>query len=74
VVYLVAGDITGTLTLDESMTQFVGSNAGDWFGRSVAGGSDVNGDGLTDILIGAPGDDTAGDNAGAVFLFMGERR
>jgi hypothetical protein len=49
VVYLVAGDITGTLTL-------------------------VNGDGLTDILIGAPGDDTAGDNAGAVFLFMGERR
>lgn len=74
VVYLVAGDTDGTMHLNDSMTQFVGANTGDWLGRSVAGGSDVNGDGLDDILIGAPGDDTAGDNAGAVFLFLGERR
>ena len=74
VVYLVSGDTAGSMNLGDSLTRFVGSNPGDWFGRSVAGGADVNGDGLTDILIGAPGDDTSGDNAGAAYLFLGERR
>ncbi|MBO2012480.1 FG-GAP-like repeat-containing protein [Hymenobacter negativus] len=36
-------------------------------GTSVAGPGDVNGDGLTDVLLGAPGDGTSG----SVYLFLG---
>lgn len=39
---------------------------GDGVGASVAGGDDTNGDGLADVIIGAPGDDTGGADAGAV--------
>lgn len=32
----------------------LGSRSNDWFGNSIAGGYDVNGDGVADLLIGAP--------------------
>jgi hypothetical protein len=42
------------------------------FGTAVAGVFDVNGDGFTDVLVGAPTADTPGRaNDGAVFLFYG---
>ena len=41
---------------------------------SVSGAQDVNGDGLSDIPIGAPGSDTSADNAGAAYLFLGQPR
>ena len=37
----------------------------------VALAGDVNGDGLTDALIGAHGDDSAGENAGRAYLVLG---
>lgn len=44
---------------------------GDQFGSSVADIGDVNGDGITDLAVGAPNDDDGPDNAGAVWiLFM----
>jgi len=43
----------------------------DQFGASVANAGDVNGDGLDDLLVGAPGRDSVGQDAGCVYLFLG---
>jgi hypothetical protein len=44
---------------------------GDRFGSAIASLGDLDGDGITDLAVGAAGDDTGGDYRGAVFvLFM----
>ena len=48
-----------------------GPAAGDGLGCDGAGLGDTNGEGLLDILLGAPGDDSAGENAGAAYLLLG---
>jgi hypothetical protein len=59
----------GTLTTYQDVvftgSQFAGA------GRAVAGTGDVNGDGLADVLIGAPLEDANGRDAGAVYLIYG---
>jgi len=44
---------------------------GDSFGASLAALEDANGDGVPEILVGAPFDDGDGWNAGAVYLLSG---
>jgi len=41
----------------------------EWFGASIAGGADIDGDGWADFVVGEPLDDTSGHSAGAVHLF-----
>lgn len=41
--------------------------------QSVDGGTDVNGDGYDDIVIGASNNDTGGTNAGVAFVVFGKR-
>lgn len=48
-----------------------GESSYDFFGRSVAGLDDVDGDGLGDLLVGAPGESGQGSGAGAAYLFSG---
>jgi len=48
-----------------------GASTGDLYGFSVSGGKDVNNDGTEDILIGAPLNNIAGTDAGAVYLYHG---
>jgi hypothetical protein len=76
-VYVVYGraDLGGTLTVarDEESVRLSGVNTYDQFSGSVAA-SDVNGDGVADIVAGASGyDGPGGDNleAGGVFVFYG---
>ncbi len=47
------------------------NQAGAYFGRSVATAGDVNGDGYSDILVGAPNYDNGQTNEGAAFLYHG---
>ncbi len=49
-----------------------GDAPGDFAGFAIAGGADGNGDGIDDILIGAPGSDFAGADRGAVHVVYGQ--
>ena len=69
-VTLMEGPWIGTHTLDEGVAIFRGAG-GDRAGTGLDGGIDANGDGIPDILIGAPGEDSTGDAAGGIFLFLG---
>src|SRR5690606_32662053 len=60
------GDITA-----ESQ-RFSGEEDFDEAGTSVAGVGDINGDGFSDLLIGAPGSDSTDDNAGAIYVVYGQ--
>jgi hypothetical protein len=49
-----------------------GQSAGDFSGRSVSAAGDVNGDGLADLLVGAPlSDPAAGREAGRSYVVFG---
>jgi len=48
-----------------------GHAEGDRFGYAVAGVGDLNHDGHDDFIVGAPGDDHAGTDAGQVSVFSG---
>ncbi len=50
---------------------FSGWASWDWFGGSVACAGDVNGDGYDDLIVGAPGYDGAGSEAGVAVVYYG---
>ncbi|MEM7204508.1 MAG: integrin alpha, partial [Planctomycetota bacterium] len=51
--------------------RLLGEAPGDAFGTSVAGAGDFDGDGLADVVVGAPGSDAGGANAGRASVFSG---
>lgn len=54
-----------------TLWSYQGEAALDRFGDEVRGPGDVNGDGVPDFLISAPGNDRAGPAAGSVCLYSG---
>ena len=73
--YLVLGQAGGWTTdvpLNQADASFLGENAGDAAGGSVARVGDVDGDGFGDLLIGAPYCDQAGIRSGKVYLVRGD--
>jgi FG-GAP repeat/Dockerin type I domain len=51
---------------------FTGDAALDWLGFSVSGAGDVNNDGFADLIVGEPGNDAAGADAGRVYVYSGQ--
>lgn len=49
-----------------------GEDTGDQAGRSVAPAGDVNGDGLADLIVGAPFTDQSGSSSGRAYVVFGK--
>ncbi len=62
------------LGLDGSNDGFVinGIGASHYAGRSIAGGGDINGDGLADIVVGTPNTDENGVASGSAYVVFGK--
>ncbi|MDP2316282.1 MAG: FG-GAP-like repeat-containing protein [Pseudomonadota bacterium] len=72
-VYLAFGPFgEGAHALADIARRWVGEQDGDSAGRAVAGGVDADGDGLDDVLIGAPYGDAGGDFGGQAYLVLSE--
>jgi hypothetical protein len=64
------------LTIDPLLTStsdalLQGNKASAFFGTSVSGAGDVNGDGYADVIVGAEGYDAGSLSEGAAFIFLG---
>ncbi|KZN29504.1 hypothetical protein N480_07210 [Pseudoalteromonas luteoviolacea S2607] len=76
--YVLFSDATGTfpsLTEVRQGTQgfgIMGAASGDNAGFAVAGGVDINGDGLSDVVVGAPYAGTNGENSGSTYVIFGK--
>jgi hypothetical protein len=58
------------ISVADAGVTYTGEVNRDQFGASIAAG-DANGDGIPDLLVGAPFNELAGEEAGAVYLFLG---
>jgi len=61
---------SGSFDLSEADAALYGTVEWGTAGNAVAGDTDLNGDGLDDVLVGAWQDSTAGHLAGAIYLFL----
>jgi len=65
----------GTVKTQQKINELVGSFSGtldplDYFGSSLAGLGDVDGDGVEDLVVGAFSDDDGGGNRGAAWILF----
>lgn len=70
-VVLVHGPFEGALRTADADASFLGFAPTDHVGYSLCGGSDLDGDGVRDLLVGAPGHEANGRDAGAAFVVSG---
>jgi hypothetical protein len=70
-VYIVYGPLSGLIDLASADAEIRGNGNYDYLGWSVDAGGDVNGDGVSDILMGALYDDSNSSDSGAAYLFYG---
>ena len=65
----------GTIRTEQTISPGNGGLAsvldpGDLFGSSVAGTGDLDGDGIGDLVVGAPGDDDGDTDRGALYVLL----
>ncbi|MGH7321650.1 MAG: FG-GAP-like repeat-containing protein [Candidatus Rokuibacteriota bacterium] len=70
-VFLGGAQMAKSRTAKDANVILKGEATIDYFGFSVAGGCDVNGDGVGDVIVGAPLNDGGAKDAGAVYVFHG---
>jgi hypothetical protein len=70
IVYVVYGPVSGGTDLANADARLCGEADLDGVGYDVSMG-DPNGDGYTDVLVGAAAEDRAATDAGSAFLFFG---
>jgi hypothetical protein len=72
-VFLFRGSATGIADgdLSSAATRIESDQANAFFGQTLAGAGDVNGDGYDDLIVGAQSYDLAQIDEGAAFLFLG---
>jgi len=63
-------DLTGLAASDGFVIQ--GDAAMDQAGVSVSSAGDVNGDGIDDVIVGAPSGDDGGNYAGEAYVIFGQ--
>jgi hypothetical protein len=68
--YVQYGPVAGSLDASALSVKIIGESSYDYAGTAVAGAGDIDGDGSPDLVIGAPGDDDAGANAGAAYILL----
>ncbi|WP_415380968.1 hypothetical protein [Halosimplex sp. TS25] len=61
----------GTINLTDADVKYAGEGTSDTAGWTVSEAGDVNGDGVDDLIIGAPRNDSAGPNSGAAYIVYG---
>ena len=65
------GQVLRETKISASQGGFVGPiDNGDRFGDALASMGDVNGDGVDDLMVGAPSDDTGGADRGALWMLL----
>lgn len=69
--YLVFGPVSGSVDLCKTDIHYFGEAAQDGSGVSNVGAGDINDDGVMDLLVGAPGNDERGADAGSAYVVFG---
>lgn len=75
-VYVVFGTLGAWATdvdLSGADVKLVGETAGDFAGFNISSAGDVDGDGIEDLLIGAYGEASAGNQAGKLYVVLGHQ-
>ncbi len=70
--YLVLGPWSGTSYLTDAEGGFIGESEADLAGWAVELAGDLDGGGVEDVVIGAPGGDNGSDEGGVVYLISSE--
>ena len=70
-IYLFSGPIDSDRTVDQADAVLHSVVGGSFAGLGTASAGDVDGDGVDDLVIGAYGDDTTGQGAGAAYVVTG---
>ncbi len=69
--YVYYGSATGISASSEQKLEASDAAASHYFGYTVRGAGDVDGDGYDDVAVSAPGDADGGTEAGAVYVYYG---
>jgi len=69
--YMVLGPISGVVNAAALDGKVLGRFSNDWMGSAVGLAGDINNDGYSDVVVGAPQNDTTDTDSGMVTLIVG---